>query len=122
MLFTIGAVFFRAPSIHDALLTFKHVLKFEGGQWAGATAALVPILLVLVVVMDLLDRRIRVRTIEALRVRARLGAEATPAEAAYESVLRGIGAVPAGALLGLLAVGLVVFGGGAPVPFIYFHF
>jgi D-alanyl-lipoteichoic acid acyltransferase DltB (MBOAT superfamily) len=122
VLFTIGAVFFRAPSIHNALIIFKHVAKFEGGQWAGSTAALVPILLVLVVLLDLLDRRIRVRTIEALRVRARLGAEATPAEAAYESVLRGIPTVPAGVLLGVLTVGLVLFSGGAPIPFIYFHF
>jgi D-alanyl-lipoteichoic acid acyltransferase DltB (MBOAT superfamily) len=122
VLFTIGAAFFRAPSIHNALIIFKHVAKFEGGQWAGSTAALVPILLALVVVLDLLDRRIRVRTIEALRVRARLGAEATPAEASYESVLRGIPAVPAGVLLGVLAVGVVVFSGGAPIPFIYFHF
>ncbi|HEY1832696.1 MAG TPA: MBOAT family O-acyltransferase [Acidimicrobiales bacterium] len=122
VLFTIGAVLFRATSIHDAGVVFKHVLKFQGGAWAGSTAALLPFLLVLVVLLDLLDRRARIRTIEALRVRARLGAEASPAEAAYESVLGGIPLLPAGVVVGLLTVGLVVFAGGAPIPFIYFHF
>jgi hypothetical protein len=82
----------------------------------------VPILLLLVVVLDLIDRRARVRTIEALRVRARLGAEASPAEAEHESLIVDSPALPAGLLIGALLVGFAVFSGGAPVPFIYFHF
>ncbi len=121
-LFTVGAVLFRATSIHDAGVVFKHVLKLQGGQWAGSTAALVPILLAVVIGLDLMERRARIRTIETLRVRARLGAEASPAEAATESVLAGVPLVPAGVVVGVLAVALVVFAGGAPIPFIYFHF
>jgi alginate O-acetyltransferase complex protein AlgI len=121
-LFTMGAVLFRATSFHDAGVVFKHVLTLKSGAWAGSTAALVPLLLVVVAVIDLLERRARVRTIEALRVRARLGAEASPAEAGHESLLGGLPMASAGVLVGLFVVAVVVFGGGAPVPFIYFHF
>jgi alginate O-acetyltransferase complex protein AlgI len=121
-LFCIGAVFFRATTIHDALVVFHRVLFLRGGEWAGDSAALVPILLVFVAVLDLIDRRARIRTIETLRVRARLGAEATPREAAYESLIVGWPAVPTGLFLGALIVAFIVFSGGAPIPFIYFHF
>ncbi|HEY1826486.1 MAG TPA: MBOAT family O-acyltransferase [Acidimicrobiales bacterium] len=120
--FTIGAVIFRATSVHEAGVVFKHIALLQGGQWAGSSAALVPILLVVVLVLDLLERRARVRTIETLRVRAHLGAVATPAEASYESILGGIPWAPAGVLVGVLTVAFVVFSGGAPVEFIYFHF
>jgi alginate O-acetyltransferase complex protein AlgI len=121
-LFTVGAVLFRASSVHDAGVIFKHVLRLQGGAWAGSMAALVPILLVVVVGLDLLERRARVRTIETLRVRARLGAEASPQEAAYESQTGGIPIVPVGVVLGALTVAFAVFSGGQPIPFIYFHF
>jgi alginate O-acetyltransferase complex protein AlgI len=121
-LFCVGAVLFRATSLHDVVTVFHHVLVLRGGQWAGSTAALVPILLVLVAVLDLIDRRARIRTIEGLRVRARLGAEASPREAAYESLIIDMPALPAGLLLGALVTGVIVFSGGAPIPFIYFHF
>jgi hypothetical protein len=120
--FCVGAVLFRATSIHDALTVFHHVLVLRGGAWAGSTAGLVPILLVLVAVLDLIDRRARIRTIEGLRVRARLGAEASPRESAYESLIIGMPALPAGLLLGALITAVIVFSGGAPIPFIYFHF
>jgi alginate O-acetyltransferase complex protein AlgI len=121
-LFCIGAVIFRATSFHDALVVFHRVLFLKGGLWAGSSAALVPIMLVLVAVLDLLDRRARIRTIETLRVRARLGAEASPREGAFESLIVGMPTYAAGVLLGALIVGIVVFAGGAPIPFIYFHF
>jgi alginate O-acetyltransferase complex protein AlgI len=122
-LFTVGAVIFRAPTIHDVGVVFKHVVTMQGGVWAGSpTARLVPILLAVVVGLDLLERRARIRTIETLRVRARLGAEATPPEAEIESIGAGFPALPVGLGLGVLAVGFVVFSGGQPIPFIYFHF
>jgi alginate O-acetyltransferase complex protein AlgI len=121
-LFCIGAVLFRATSIHSAGVVFHRVLLLRSGAWAGSTAALVPILMALVVVLDLIDRRARIRTIETLRVRARLGAEASPAEAAHESLIVGLPALPAGLLIGCLVAAFIVFGGGAPIPFIYFHF
>ncbi|HUC06233.1 MAG TPA: MBOAT family O-acyltransferase [Acidimicrobiales bacterium] len=120
--FVVGAVLFRATNVHDALVVFKHVLFFKGGAWAGSTAALVPILMVVTVVLDLIERRARIKTIETIRVRARLGAEATPREAEYESLLVDVPMVRAGVLVGILLVGFVVFSGGAPIPFIYFHF
>jgi D-alanyl-lipoteichoic acid acyltransferase DltB (MBOAT superfamily) len=121
-LFTIGAVLFRATTIHDAGVIVKHTLLLHGGLWAGSSAGLVPIMLVLVLALDLMERRARIRTIETLRVRARLGAPASPAEAEFESNLGGIPAVHSGVLLGVLAVGFVLFSGGQPIPFIYFHF
>ncbi|HEX3794009.1 MAG TPA: MBOAT family O-acyltransferase [Acidimicrobiales bacterium] len=122
VLFCIGAVLFRATTIHEALVIFHRTLFLRGGAWAGPSAGLVPLILALVVVLDLIDRRARIRTIETVRVRARLGAEASPPEAAYESLIVGMPALPAGMLLGALVAAVVVFSGGAPVPFIYFHF
>jgi D-alanyl-lipoteichoic acid acyltransferase DltB (MBOAT superfamily) len=121
-LFTVGAVLFRSTSIHEAGQIVKHVLKLQSGAWAGSTAGLIPIALAIVFGLDLLERRARIRTIETLRVRARLGAEATRPEAQFESIAGGLPAVPIGVVLGILAVGFVVFSGGQPVPFIYFHF
>jgi len=122
VLFAAGAVFFRAASIHDAGVVFERILLLRPGVWGGSSAALVPIMLTFAVVLDLVERRARIRTIETLRIRARLGAEASPAEAAHETLFVGMGVLPAGALLGLLSVALIVFSGGKPVPFIYFHF
>jgi alginate O-acetyltransferase complex protein AlgI len=120
--FVVGAVFFRSTTIHDALVVIKHTLELKPGLWAGSSAVLVPILLALVFVLDMLDRRARIRTIEHVRVRARLGAEATPSEGRYESLIVKVPVAIAGPLLGLMLVGLIVFSGGAPIPFIYFHF
>lgn len=122
ILFCIGAVFFRETSTHDTLVIFKHVLELKPGLWGGSTAALVPILVVLTLILDLIERRARIRTIETLRVRARLGAEASPQEAAHETLIVGMPVFPAGLFLGALTVAFVVFSGGAPIPFIYFHF
>jgi alginate O-acetyltransferase complex protein AlgI len=121
-LFVMGAVFFRATNIHDALIVFKHVLELRPGLWAGSSALLVPILLALALLLDLLDRRARIRTIETVRVRARLGAEATVQEAQYESLIVDIPTAVAGPMLGVLVVSFLVFAGGTPIPFIYFKF
>jgi hypothetical protein len=75
-----------------------------------------------VVLLDIAERRRRVDGIEATQTRARLGTIATRGEAARESVVYGLRDVPAGLVVGVLALGVLLFSGGTPVPFIYFKF
>jgi D-alanyl-lipoteichoic acid acyltransferase DltB (MBOAT superfamily) len=122
-LFVFGAVFFRSASFHAALRSLKGIITFRAGLGAPAGALLVPIMLVLVLGLDLLERRQRINAIETLRIRATLGGVATSArEAAMEAITVRINPAVSGVLIGAMATLMVVFSGGAPTPFIYFQF
>jgi D-alanyl-lipoteichoic acid acyltransferase DltB (MBOAT superfamily) len=122
-LFCGGAIFFRALSLHDGLAIIHRILSFQSGTSpAPGGAGIVPLMLALMVMVDLADRRVRIRSIEATRTPARLGVPATRAEAALESVAWRLGAVRAGVVVGLAVVAIVTFSGSSPVPFIYFRF
>jgi hypothetical protein len=121
-LFCIGVAFFRAASIGDAFDVLGGIVSRQGGRAGPSTAALVPIMLVLALAIDLAERQSRIRTIETLRVKATLGGVASRREAEFESVLPNPGPLAVGALVGFLLVGVVLFSGGTPTPFIYFQF
>lgn len=121
-LFCFGAIFFRAPSFHDGLAVARHLLTLKGGLAAPTGAELVFVMLGFVILLDLAERRARIAGIESTQTRARLGTIANRGEAAYESIIRTLPSVSAGVLVGVLAIGIVLFSGGAPVPFIYFKF
>jgi alginate O-acetyltransferase complex protein AlgI len=121
-LFCGGVIFFRAGSIHDADVVLGHILSLRSGAAGPPSAALVPIMLGLVLVIDLAERHGRIATIESLRVRATFGGVPTSGEAIGESPVAGLRTLPAGLVLGLAVTALAVFSGGAPTPFIYFHF
>ena len=121
-LFCLGVVFFRAPSAHDALSVIRHLLTLRPGAAGPSTGVLVPIMLAVVFGIDLAERRARIATIESLRVRATYGGVPTREEAIEESPIFGLATVPAGVTIGVAVVAIVLFSGGAPTPFIYFHF
>ncbi len=121
-LFCAGAVFFRARTIGDALSIFDRIVTTQPGQVMPDGAWLVPVAAVAVLIIDLWSRRRRIEAIETTRLRARLGTIATPPEAVPESLTAGLRPVSAGVLLGALVLGVLVFSGGAPTPFIYFQF
>jgi D-alanyl-lipoteichoic acid acyltransferase DltB (MBOAT superfamily) len=121
VLFTVGGVLFRADSAYNAKIVVTRVLANRDGRMPDDWQ-LVPIMLALVFVLDYAERQRRIRAIEQTRTRARLGTTATPAEAPYESILENRSLVVGGLVVGALVVGLLLFSGGAPVPFIYFNF
>jgi D-alanyl-lipoteichoic acid acyltransferase DltB (MBOAT superfamily) len=121
-LFCLGAVFFRAGSLGDAVTALEQMVTLSGGEPGPNTKALVPVMTLAVLALDLLERRQRIRAIETLRVRAPLGGVPTRREAAAESIGYGMRPVTAGATAGVLIAALIVFAGGTPQPFIYFQF
>ncbi|MEY2398606.1 MAG: alginate O-acetyltransferase complex protein AlgI [Actinomycetota bacterium] len=121
LLFTAGGILFRADSFRNAKAVVKGIVKYHGGRMAPDWQ-LVPIMLVAVLVLDYTERQRRIRAIERTRTRARLGTAATLAEAPYESILLNPSFVVGGLAIGALALGILLFSGGAPTPFIYFNF
>lgn len=121
-LFCLGVLFFRAASFSDAVEMLRHIVTFQGGEPGPAAKSLVPIMALAVLLLDLAERRARIRAIESLRVRASFGGVPTRGEAAAESFVYGLRPAVGGLALGLLIVGLVVFAGGSPQPFIYVQF
>ena len=122
VLFCIGVVLFRASSLHDAGQIFSRIVTLQAGRAAPPGSSTVVFMLSVVVVLDLVERMQRIAAIERTRTPARLGTPATTAEAVYESLVHGLRAVPAGVVVGFLGLGVLVFSGGAPRPFIYFQF
>jgi alginate O-acetyltransferase complex protein AlgI len=118
----VGVVFFRAPSLREAFTIIGRIVTLDPGAPGPAGAILVPVMLILTLILDLDERRRRIAGIERTRTRARLGTPATAAESVYESPVYGMRDVRAGVLIGALIVGVVLFSGGAPTPFIYFQF
>ena len=121
-LFCLGVVFFRANDFHDAKTVLTHIARFKGGASGPHDAALVLLMLAVVVAIDLWERQRRIDAIETLRVRATLGETPSRDEAIAESPVIGLSALTTGLAIGALVLGLVIFSGGTPVPFIYFHF
>jgi D-alanyl-lipoteichoic acid acyltransferase DltB (MBOAT superfamily) len=121
VLFCLGVVFFRADSLGDAFDVLARMLTFEGTAKGPAGAPLVPLMLLVVLALDLDERRRRVRAIESLRIRAALGAVPTPPEAIRESGVDRM-TVARCVAVGLMVVGIVLFSGGEPTPFIYRQF
>jgi D-alanyl-lipoteichoic acid acyltransferase DltB (MBOAT superfamily) len=122
-LFCLGVIFFRAASFADAGTILSGIASRDGGVRPNPPGGeLVLVMLVLVLALDISERRRRIAAIEATRTPARLGVTATPGEAALESPLAGLSAPAAGALVGAMTAAIIVFSGGAPTPFIYFQF
>jgi alginate O-acetyltransferase complex protein AlgI len=92
-------VFFRSPSLDHALRYLKGLATFRTGEVHVEAIAVVLPALVIVVLLDLLQRR---SDEEDFVLRRPIAAR--------------------GVLYGLMAVGVLVFSGGTPVPFIYFQF
>jgi D-alanyl-lipoteichoic acid acyltransferase DltB (MBOAT superfamily) len=122
VLFGFGVIFFRAETFHDAVHIVKDIVTFAHGVTGPSGAAIVPMMMVLLLLLDLAERAGRIRAIEATRTPARLGTPATRAEAPYESIIWNLGPLRAGLLVGALVLGIVLYSGGAPQPFIYFQF
>ncbi len=121
-LFCLGVALFRARTLADAQLVVTHIVTLHAGAAGPDGAVLVPIMLGLVVVFDVVERRQRVNAIETFRLRASLGSVPTPEEAIAESPIPLDAPMLAGAVVGAMLVGIVVFSGGAPTQFIYFQF
>jgi alginate O-acetyltransferase complex protein AlgI len=121
-LFCLGVAFFRANTMGDAAVVVTNILTFHTGPPGPSGAALIPIMLGLVLLLDIAERRQRISAIESLRVRATLGGVPTPEEAVAESPIPLSSPVLAGVIVGALIVGIVVFSGGTPTKFIYFQF
>lgn len=121
-IFCIGAVMFRAATVGDAFVVIERIFTLQGGASGPKSILLVPTMLLLLLGIDVLERRQRVKAIEILRVRASLGSVASPPEAVVESLSRSVGPVVFGAMAAFAVVMIVVFSGGAPTPFVYFQF
>lgn len=121
-LFCLGVVFFRASSFHDARVVLEQIATFKGGMAGPSSGSLVPIMLAVVLLIDVAERRRRIAAIESLRLRATLGEAPTRAEAMEESPIASMSPLLAGIVLAVAVAGIVVFSGGAPTPFIYFQF
>jgi D-alanyl-lipoteichoic acid acyltransferase DltB (MBOAT superfamily) len=121
-LFCTGVVFFRSASFDQAFAIVHDVVTLAGGRAGPAGGEIVPIMLAVVLLVDLGERRRRILGIERTRTPARLGAVANAGQVAFESPLHDVHPSLAGLRLGVLVAGLVVFSGGAPTPFIYFQF
>lgn len=121
-IFCAGGIFFRAGSFADAFTVLRRVLTLRGGLGPGAEGALIPLMTLVVIGLDVWERRRRIEAIEARGQRPALGGVATPEEAAAESLIAPLGAISAGALVGLALVAVVVFSGSVPTPFVYFQF
>jgi alginate O-acetyltransferase complex protein AlgI len=122
LLFGVGVVFFRAGSFDAAGTILERIATLETGQRTPVGSELVPIMLLLVLVADVAERRRRIDMIETTRTRAQLGGVATPAEAALESPIVRLPAAVGGLVVGAMVLAIVIFSGGAPTPFIYFQF
>jgi D-alanyl-lipoteichoic acid acyltransferase DltB (MBOAT superfamily) len=120
-LFALGAVFFRIEAFGDAVDALWRMVSFKSGLAAPAGAALVPVVMLVVLLLDLDERRRRISTIERLRVRAALGSVPNPQEAIVESAVDRLTTVRCVAFAAMI-VAIVVFSGGAPTPFIYRQF
>ena len=121
-LFCVGVVFFRSSSLDAAATTLGRILTLHDGQATPVGSELVLIMLAVVLVVDVAERRRRIDAIETTRTRAQLGGVATPAEAALESSIIRLPAVTGGLAVGAMVLAIVIFSGGAPTPFIYFQF
>lgn len=121
-LFCLGGLLFRASSIHVARGMLGQVVHHQAGQPPPRNWLLVPILLVIMFALDLLDRHRRIVAIETTRTRARLGGVATPGEAVLESPVAGMRPFGAGLFVAVLLIGVIIFSGQPPAPFIYFQF
>jgi alginate O-acetyltransferase complex protein AlgI len=120
-LFCLGVALFRADSLGEAGTVLGGMVTFQSGAEGPAGASLVPVMLLVVLALDLDERRRRIATIEGLRVRAALGAVPGPDEAVHESGVLRLGLARSVAV-GLMVVAIVVFSGGEPTPFIYRQF
>jgi D-alanyl-lipoteichoic acid acyltransferase DltB (MBOAT superfamily) len=120
-LFCLGVVFFRGASVHLSLTVIKRIVTFAGGTGPEGRATVL-LSMFFVLVLDLIERRRRIQTIEGLRVRAVLGSTASPAEAVSESMTSRTPAVVGGLMVAMMLLGLVIYSGGTPTPFIYFQF
>ena len=97
--FAFGAIFFRAVSFTDAANYLKGILSLRPGPLEGNAVAILVFAAILSFVIDILQRNTRDETF----------------------VIHW--SVPARALAyGTLALAIIVFSGGTPVPFIYFQF
>lgn len=121
-LFCLGVILFRSETFDDAATVFERIVTMQTGASGPNSVLLVPTMLAMLFVIDLLERRQRVRAIELLRVRASLGSVASHPEAVVESLSRSTGPVRFGAMCAVAVVLIVVFSGGAPTPFVYFQF
>jgi D-alanyl-lipoteichoic acid acyltransferase DltB (MBOAT superfamily) len=121
-LFCAGAVFFRATSFGDALTVLHRIVTLANGDAAPSGLGVVPVMVVLTFGLDIIERRRRIAAIEATRTPARLGGVATAGEVPYEAPTFSLGVVPSGVFVGILLLGVIVFSGGAPTPFLYFQF
>lgn len=94
-------IFFRADSFGQAWTIIRRIATLKSGAIAKSDVALVALFVTIVMILDLAQRRI-------LR---------KPELGSY--TLR---PVQNGLLAGAMVAALIVFSGGAPVPFIYFQF
>jgi len=93
-------VFFRAPSVGTAVDYLRNMATASGGSWVNwDDALLVGAALVVTLLLDLGQRRHR-----------------------DDGVLRHLSSPVRGLVIGAMALAIVVFSGGTPVPFIYFQF
>jgi D-alanyl-lipoteichoic acid acyltransferase DltB (MBOAT superfamily) len=121
LLFCLGVVFFRSDDVATAMTVLGHLLSFHAGQTGPSGGAFVAVALLLTLAIDLDDRARRIRTIEGLRIRAALGAVPRRDEAVDESGVTRWTLLRSLAVAGMV-LGVVVFSGGAPTPFIYRQF
>ena len=93
-------VVFRAASFTQAVDLLKALVTFKSGGGSGYAIAVAGAALAATLALDFVKRALRADRLTLDRVPA---------------ALVGVG-------VGALAVGLVVFSGGTPTPFIYFQF
>ncbi len=103
-------VFFRAPSVGDAWTIVVRIVTLAPGDTMWTAAVMLALLGSVVVVTDVIQRRIQVDTAEPEEVRS------------GPALLRRPRPVLTGWLVGVAVAALVVTSGGQPVPFIYFQF
>jgi alginate O-acetyltransferase complex protein AlgI len=92
-------IFFRALSFSEAMNVIGGFFRFDGAGVEWSSVALVLTMTAIAFALDLVQRKV-----------------AHPLRALAERPIR------SGALVGVAVVLIVVFSGGAPVPFIYFQF
>jgi len=103
-------VFFRAPTVGEAWTIVIRILTLAPGDTVWTSAVMLALLGSVLVVTDVVQRRIQVDPTEPAD--ARLG----------PALLRRPRPVLTGWLVGVAVAALVVTSGGQPVPFIYFQF
>lgn len=92
-------IFFRAASFHQAWAVLSGILSFRGGSVDVGDILLVALGAMFTLSLDLAQRR-----------------------TGRQSVVLQLPALARGVAYGVAVAGLLVFSGGAPVPFIYFQF